>query len=197
MKKPSWLMPLDVASFLGPASVAAALTIYAILEGAEGPKGWIWLCWSVVLVFTLIWGRLVWLRKKWIDTFRWYPAYGFMVSPENFSLPNDPDFNAVVAGVIKGWKSCFPSTESIVKKEVNWVWFEKGLDESTKNLTGKKVYGFVISNTRIMHVDYNTPNDLLTSTSFEHELGHIIQGYATGSWIQSFHHAFAKKNGLK
>jgi hypothetical protein len=48
-----------------------------------------------------------------------------------------------------------------------------------------------------MAVDFDDPNQPFERTAFEHELGHVIHGFATGTWDLAEHHDFMKKKGLR
>jgi hypothetical protein len=199
MKKPSWVTLLDLASFGGISLFAAGITTYATIVGFEGPnalQGEI-LSWVVVATFFAIWGRYSWLKKKSFDEFTWYPTYGFMVHGNGYTLPTAKDFDFSVERTVRAWKLFHPAAEQVVKSEVNWVFFVKGLNENDKNPTHTKVNGYTFAQTHNMTVNFNNASDPFDQTAFEHELGHVIRGYSTGNWDMAEHHAFMAANGLR
>lgn len=199
MKKPSWFTLLDLASFGGVTLFAAGVTIYGTIVGFEGPnalQGEI-LCWVVVATFLAIWGRYSWLKKKSFDEFTWYPTYGFMVHGNGYKLPPETVFDGAVAETIAAWSIYHQTAKMIVKSDVNWVFFVKDLNESDKNPTHTKVNGYTFANTHNMTVNFNNADDPFDQTAFEHELGHVIRGYATGNWDMGEHHAFMAAHGLR
>jgi hypothetical protein len=198
-KKPQWFRPIDAVSFLIPIVGASAATIYAMAVGVEGPhaKEGIALCWVVVALFIAIWGVYSYQRKKALDQYRWYPNYGFFVHPGGYQLPPDGVFDGSVFKTIQLWSRFHPNAEQIIQQEVIWVFFKKDLDESPRNLAHMKVEGLTVAYSHVMAVDYDHPEDDFNHTAFEHELGHIIHGHATGTWDLAEHHDFAKKNGLR
>jgi hypothetical protein len=198
-KRPSWFRPLDAAAFLIPVIGITVVTIYAMTVGVEGSnaKGGLALCWVVVAGFIGIWMRLSWLRKRALEAFTWFPTYGFMVYPGGYQVPPAAVFDSSIRKTLQAWSQFHPEAETILTSKVNWVRFEKGLDESAKNPAKLKVEGYTVAVSHSMHVDYDAPDDPLEKTAFEHELGHVIHGFATNKWDMAEHHEFMKKNALK
>lgn len=199
MKKPSWFTLLDTLSFGIPLAGIIGVTIYGMVVGFEGAgaKQGITAMTAVAAVWAAIWARVCWLRKKSLDDFTWYPTYGFMVHGNGYTLPSATDFDFAVASTISAWSLYHRDAKSIVQSEVNWVFFVKDLNESDKNPTHTKVNGFTFARSHSMTVNFNDPNGDFDQTSFEHELGHVIRGYATGSWDMAEHHQFAAAHGLR
>jgi hypothetical protein len=77
------------------------------------------------------------------------------------------------------------------------VSFPQPLDENDKNRAHTKVNGFTVAASHVMAIDYDTPTDAFEKTAFEHELGHVIRGFATSNWDQVEHHAFMKQHDLR
>lgn len=198
MKKPSWFTLLDLLSFGIPTLGVIGVTVYGMIVGFEGPhalQGEI-LCWVVAASFLAIWGRYTWLKKKSFDEFTWYPTYGFMVHGNGYTLPSSIDLDILVAKTIGLWTPYHPDAQTIVKSDVNWVYFVKDLNESDTNPTHQKVNGYTFSGTHTMTVNFNNATDPFDKTSFQHELGHVIHGFATGQWDMTEHHQFMAAHGL-
>ncbi len=197
-KKPSWFRKLDFAVLVGIALALVAFTIYASAVGIEGSHATeaIIASYSVAVTFLVIFGRLCLIRKKWLDEFKWYPTYGFMVHPENYKLLDDKAFDDVVSKTISKWSVHYNNAQSVVDEEVIWVWFKKSLDENANNKANRTVNGLTISFSHTMMVDYDTPSDDINITAFAHELGHLIMGHTTHEWDLETHHKFMGDNGL-
>ncbi len=151
----------------------------------------------VGVTFATIWVRFALDRKAHLERFRWYPTYGFMVEANGYQLPDDALFDSVVARTIRAWSRFHPDAESIIKREVCWAHFHKDLDETPLNPAKQKVEGFTFVGTHVVYVDFDKPDSPLERTAFEHELGHIIRGYATRNWDMNEHHDFVHRNGLR
>lgn len=199
MKKPSWFRLWDILAFAVPIIGISAVTIYAMILGVEGAhaKQGLVLCWVVVATFIAIWARISWARKKALEEFTWYPTYGFMVHGNGYILPPEGIFDGTVFKTVQLWSKFHPNAEAIVKEEINWVFFHKDLNENDKNPAHMKVNGFTFALSHTMAVDFDNPIDALEKTAFEHELGHVIHGFATNNWDMAEHHEFMKKNGLR
>jgi hypothetical protein len=200
MKKPSWFRLVDLLTIGLGGIVSLGLLIYAAFSGVQGPHAKEGLCLTAVvgLCFIGIWLVFALQRKKWLSQFIWYPRYGFMVSPGGYLLPHDNYvLDTLIKRTIEGWTPYHPNAEAIVKSEINWVWFDKTLNETVSPMAGRLCKGFTISGTHCFMVDYDKMTDPLESTAFEHELGHVIHGNATNQWDQAEHHAFAAAHDLK
>ncbi len=199
MKKPSWFTLLDVLSFGIPLAGIVGVTIYGTVVGFEGAgaKQGAALLWTVAAVWAAIWARVCWLRKKSLDEFTWYPTYGFMVHGNGYTLPPEVKLDGAVAETIAAWSLYHQNAKTIVMSDVNWVFFVKDLNENDKNPTHTKVNGFTFARSHSMTVSFNNPVDPFEQTSFEHELGHVIRGFATGNWDMAEHHLFAASHGLR
>ena len=99
--------------------------------------------------------------------------------------------------VISKWTLTMPAANQVMCDDVNWVWFEQGPDKVIRDPSGVKVYGYTISNTRMMKVGYATPDQALGVTAFPHEVGHIIYGNITGNWDEKAEHEYIKLHGLR
>lgn len=196
MKKPSWFRLYDFVTLTFGGFLTVGLFIYALTHQAVGPAGWQYIFLATILGFFGIYARFIWARKTWLDTFRWYPTYGFMVQCENWKPYNDINFDSAVLDCAEKWSTFHPTALEIVRADVNWVWFKKDLDETPLNPAHQKVNGVTIAGSRTMYVDYDAPEDALSATAFAHELGHVIHGNATGNWDQVSHHAFMEAHGL-
>lgn len=197
--KPSYFKLWDAVTFGGPPIIVAGLTIYSMVHGAEGPKGWLALMWTVVAVMAFIYVRLVMARKKYLDRFTFIggPKYGFLVDFGDYK-PENPEKNIpdLTTHTIAGWSKLFPGAESIITKDYIWVWFQPGPITRIRGVEVKPVAGYTVVRGRDLVVGYREPNQLIGTTAFQHELGHLIQGVATGDWDEAKHHDRAKRNGL-
>ncbi len=199
MKKPSWFKVLDLVFFCIPIVGLSLATIYAMVTGVEGPHAVqaVALCWVVVAAFLGIYLRLLWMRWTTLKQYRWYPTYGFMLRQDGYQLPEEGILDGSVWKTIQVWSKHHPNAEQIVKSAVNWVSFHKDLNENDKNRARAKVKGFTVAVSHTMAIDYDSPDEPLDRTAFEHELGHIIHGFATQNWDMEQHHEFMKKHGLR
>lgn len=197
MNKPRWYQPLDLI----PIFVAAGISGYAFIHGFEAEhktQAAVMLVAVPVLICAIVllgW----WNRKKYLDSFTWYPAYGFMIDTKKggYLLPAEHEFDQFVASVIRSWMPHHPNAELIMKSRVKWLHFRKGMDEKPIKASWGLVKGITVQGGSSIYVDYNSKLDPIERTALAHELGHIIHGLATGGWDQEEHHAFAKKHGLR
>lgn len=200
-KKPHWLRLDDFLTLAGPGIGVLGLLVYCVLAGyvPGWPKGaWIGML-AVGLTFIGIWARVVFLRKKALAKYRWYPTYGFMVHDDGgkYHLPGTVLFEAAIWRTIQAWAPYYKSDVLLKGKDVFWVFFKKDLDENTNNLANMKVEGLTIARSHTMQIDYDSADQPLEKTAFEHELGHIIMGHATGNWDLKTHHDFMKLHKLR
>ena len=197
MNKPSWFQPLNLL----PAVVAAASAAYALISGieAEHPTQAKILLVAVPVVMLIITAIDAWNRKKWLDTFIWFPKYGFMIDTENegYLLPAESEFDNFVASVAESWTPFHPTADMLLRRSVKWLHFRKGMDEKPIKPSWGLVKGITVAGGSSIYVDYNSKLDPIEKTAFAHELGHVIHGLATNTWDQAEHHAFAKKNHLR
>ncbi len=196
MKKPSWFRLIDLVSITFGGLLTTGALVYALVGKAQGPAGWPWIFVATAAAFFGVYFRFAWARKKWLDTFRWYPTYGFMVQCENWESYSNFSFDSEVLPILAAWSDVHPNVMDIIKREVKWVWFKKNLNEVPLNPASRKVKGVTIAGSYTMMVDYDSPGDTLDVTAFAHELGHVIHGNATGNWNQEDHHRFMEKHGL-
>jgi hypothetical protein len=198
MKKPSWFRWIDALTFGSLGVLSTAVFLYALLAGITTPHAKQGLCLlgTVALAFIGIYAKFCWDRKKWLDGFVWYPEYGFMVKVQSYTTPTQAELNRLVKKTIVAWTP-YHSAEDIIKSKINWVWFDKGLNVTVRDFVGQLCKGYTLPFSHIMGVDYDSPLDPLESTAFEHEMGHVIRGNATGKWDGDEHHWFMKEHGLK
>lgn len=199
MQKPSWFRWIDFATLGGMSIVSLAVFIYAFTNKITTPHATEGLCLlgTVTLCFAGIYLKFTYDHKKWWGAFTWYPEYGFMINPGKYKLPDYEELNRLIKKTIDAWTPYHPTADSIVRSEVNWVWFEEDLNTKVRDVVGKLCRGYAIPFSHSMGVDFDTPDDVLESTAFEHELGHIIRGNATGNWDGGEHHKFMREHGLK
>jgi hypothetical protein len=202
MKKPSWLQPLDLIPLLIPVIAAA----YAFIHGYEAvhhTQAGVMLV-AVPVLMWLLWGRVMYYRKKFLDSCTWFPQYKFMVAPdpnlptnEQYLLPSEQEFDAAVASTVRDWVPFHPAADRLMKSGVKWLTFRRNLNEVPLTPKVGLVKGLTTGWGTEIFVDFDSRLETLERTAFEHELGHVIHGLATGGWDQEEHHAFAKKNHLR
>lgn len=178
--------------------VAAATLIYLAVVGVDGPgaKQGVALLAVVGLAFFAFWGIFAYNRKKWLDSFDWFPNYNLMIQSNGYSLPAGDEIDGVVLRTIQAWKPFHARAGELLCSDINWVYFRKDLNETALNPTKKKVNGFTVAGSHVIEVDFNNKLDSLEKTAFAHELGHVIHGLATGGWDQEEHHRFMNEHGL-
>jgi hypothetical protein len=204
MRKPMAFNWLDLLSFGGLALLmvigAVAVTALAGNGAITVDGGSVWnavvLVWVVALVSVGIYVRLILVRRSTLREYQWitHPDFvcGFMVYSKGYDLKIS-EFQSEVKKTAEGWirEVNFPSWEALGKGPI-WVRFEPW----PVNNRGVKVAGFSVANSRSMVVGFRDKDQPLENTAFAHELGHIIQGYATGVWNQAEHHQRSKDHGL-
>lgn len=199
-KKPSWFRPLDLITFVGTGIAIAGLAIYAMIAGIEGPhavQGLV-LTFVVAGLFLVFWVINAVTRKKRLDTFRWYPTYGFMVHAEDgWNLPSDKVFDELVKRTLESWTVYVAGAHAAISSDVKWVTFRKNFDETALNPAHKKVNGLTIAGSHTFGVDIDSVDHPIEKTAFAHELGHVIMGNATGNWDEVKHHQFMKEHNLQ
>lgn len=197
MNKPSWFQPLDLIPIL----VAVGSALYALIGGFEAANKT-----QATVLLILVPGLMMaivavswWQRKKYLDSFEWYPRYGFMVDNDRggYLLPTEQEFDTYVESVCRSWTPFHPSAERVMKSRVKWLRFRKGMDEKPIKPSWGLVKGITVLGGSSIYVDYDSKLDPLEKTALAHELGHVIMGLATGRWIQEEHHAFTKKHHLR
>ena len=197
MNKPSWFQPL----YLIPVFVTTAISTYALIHGFEAQHHTQATALLVLVpMLTLVAVALtMWKRKKYIDSFTWFPTYGFMVDNEKggYLLPAEQEFDLFVSSVVHSWEPFHPAAELLMKSRVKWLYFRKGMDEKPIRASWGLVEGIVVQGGSVLYVDYDTKLDPIQKTALAHELGHVIHGLATGSWDVEEHHSFMKKNHLR
>jgi hypothetical protein len=198
-KKPSWFKVTDLVFFGIPFVGTSALAIYMMVAGFEAkhPLQALILMWVVAVGFLVGYLVQVKIRRDTLARYEWYPNYGFMLRRDEYILPSHAVLDACVGRTIAAWTPYHPNAEEIVKSQVNWVSFIKDLDENDKNRAHMKVNGFTVAVSHTMAIDYDNIGDPFEKTAFEHELGHVIRGFATGNWDMEEHHAFAKAHKIK
>lgn len=197
MNKPSWFQPLDLI----PIAVAAACSTYALVHGFEA-KHHTQATVLLVLVPALILTAVLigwWNRKKYLDSFTWFPTYGFMIDNEKggYLLPAEQEFDFFITSVVRSWIPFHPAAERLLKSRVKWLHFRKGMNEQPIKASWGLVKGITVQGGSVVYVDYDSKLDPLQKTALAHELGHVIHGLATQTWDQQEHHDFMKKNHLR
>lgn len=195
-KKPHWFQTMDFLTFGLFSIIVTVLFLYTLAVATEGPTGWQYGFGATALGFWVVYIAVLRARKNFLEKFRWLPEWGLMVKKGEYS-PKDEEINQAVSDTITAWTPTFPDAKKIVQSDVIWVEFHKDLDETEKNPAKRRVEGFTIAYSYQMFVDYDDVSQPLVRTAFEHELGHIIQGHATGKWDLDSHHERSKLLKLK
>lgn len=200
LKKPNWFTWIDLLTFVGTGVVIAGIATYAAIVGVEGVhaiQGLI-LTFVVALSFIAFFAVHAYDRKKWLDTFIWYPKYGFMVHAEDgWRAPDEKTFDDEVETTIEAWAPLVQDARSVVMSDIKWVTFRKNFDETDRNPAKKKVNGVTIAGSHTFGVDIDSVDDNIKKTAFSHELGHVILGNSTHNWDEEFHHKYMKEHGLR
>lgn len=187
----------DLLTIGGGSLVSLGLFIYALLAGVTPPHAKEGLCLlaAVGLAFTAIYLRYLFERKAWLAEFTWCPKYGFMIHSNGYNLPPVPEVEHVIQNTVDAWTR-YHAASRLLLQGVNWVYFDKTLNEKMPPMSYSKCKGYTISGSHYMVVDYDLSSDPLERTAFAHEIGHVIRGNATGQWDQAEHHKFAADHGL-
>lgn len=198
MKKPAWFRVLDLVTLGLGGLVSLGLLVYALIAGVQGPhaKEGLYLLATVGFCFTGVWAKFAYDRKRWLANFTWYPTYGVMINAGGYLLPGPLVIDGLIKKTIEAWLPYHPKAMELLAANVIWVWFDKTLDETPNNLTGRLCNGFAISGAQCVLIDYDSATDDITRTGFAHELGHLIRGNATGQWSQTEHHKFMADHSL-
>jgi hypothetical protein len=98
--------------------------------------------------------------------------------------------------IIDRWKAYYPNAEEVMKKDINWILFDKNMNDKLVYNVNRKVYGITFLGTRTMYVLFEKVNDKIEDLAFAHEAGHVIRGQATGRFNGDEDHAFFEKYGL-
>ncbi len=195
MNKPSWFQPLDLIPLLF--AVGCAVYAFAVGYDAKHHAEAGALLIVVPTLMWLIWGYGMWRRKKFLDSCVWYPTYKIMLQPEGWLPPAEEELDNFVTSVVRAWTTHYPTANRILRSRVKWVYMRKNMDEKPIKPSWGLAKGITIAGGSVLYVDYNTKLDTIEKTALAHELGHVIQGLATGVWDQAAHHAFSKKNHLR
>lgn len=197
-KKPSWFLLKDLFALAGPGVATLGLGLYGLSSGFIATEATVMLA-VVGLAFIGIWIRILFNRKQTLSEYHWYPTYGFMVHDDGgkYHLPGTVLFEASVWRTIQAWAPYYNADFLVKGSDIIWVYFKKDLDENDKNPANKKVNGVTIGYSHTTEVDYDSADQPLERTAFEHELGHLIMGWGSGSWDEEVHHDFMKKHGLR
>lgn len=178
--------------------------IYGLMHGVHGSSSavaqWPYLMSVTGLAFFFIYWRVIVIRQREIAGFILIgtPRYGFAV---NFGLFPSAGLDQLIPSIVMRLASkwggvpesqfSLRTVDAALTKDLIWVWFKPG-DVDLPH-TASKVAGYTVY--RQMVVGYKK-GATIEQTSFEHELGHVIQGEVTNVWDQAIHHARSKKYGL-
>lgn len=155
----------------------------------------------VTTAFIGIYAALLYLRWKALKPFIYYTAsnYAFMIDPGKYKgAVSTNELIRLTDLALDKWGAVFDRGKVLdaANGALFWIWFEP--HPITQFRGSKKKYaGYTINGTRKMHVAYRTVDAPLDSTAYRHELGHVIQGFVTGSWSEKEHHERAAKYGLR
>lgn len=209
-KKPSWFRVKDLLTMILPIilSVIGTIVIFSAgtLESVDGSPistGEVRALMVVVTVaFIGIYAALLFLRWKALQPFTYYSGenYAFMVDKGKYTsadLTKDELFRLTDLALDE-WGAVFTRSKTLKVADgaLFWVWFEPYPITQVRG-SDKKVAGYTILGTRKMHVAYRTKDAPLDSTAYRHEVGHVIQGFVTGSWSEKEHHERSAKYGIR
>ena len=194
MKKPSAFKVLDLLTFGLPAAGVSTLAAWTSTLDVSGQAKAI--TWACAAGFVFIYAMLVYSRHRALKRFTWLPKHGLMVDKDQWGgyLSGMDD---VVEKVADQWsKAEGYDGLKIIHGNVIWIHFRPGPITRVRGQDVKPVAGYVIPRGYDMVVGYTGRGQPLERTAFEHELGHLVQGHATGSWDEAEHHERSKRRGL-
>lgn len=194
MKKPSVFRIDDLLSFglISVAAISVAIFLQPTNAGAEAKA----LVWVVSLVFLGIYVRVVHLRAMSLKNFEWFPKFGIMVDKDEWE-GDIAGLDDLVKSVAEKWeKTLGYDSFKILQDEVVWVYFKPEPITRIRNKIVSPKSGYMVARGYDLVIGYKEKNSALESTAFAHELGHLIQGHATGEWDETTHHERAKTHGL-
>lgn len=194
MKKPSAFQILDFLSFglVAIFSIAAAVFVISSDVVIEA-KLLTSLC---ALVFLGIYLRIIHLRHLSLSKFEWFPQFGFMVDKDVWSGSLD-GMDEIIRSTVEGWKKAEGyDAYGVVEDKVVWVFFKPAPITRIRNRIVDPKNGYTVARGYDLVIGFKETDKTLQTTSFAHELGHLIQGHATGNWDEATHHERAKKHNL-
>lgn len=197
---PGSLVPLSFAAtlwvcFADIDSATPGQTLPTGVFGAQGLMGF------VTLVLAGVYGRLLWLRYQALKPFIFIqgPFYSIMLDPGRYRGSLEPH---LVIGqfhtAFDVWQKAFPWSQirDFADNALFWVWL-RPLPIECNWGSREAVNGYTIVRSRKMVIGYKHAKEPLAETALQHEIGHILQGELTGSWMMSEHHDKAKALGIR
>lgn len=195
-RKPHWFTSRDL---LFPGSfvpLTLGLWVWASGGPLEVPAA------ALVLVAMVAYLRVLRKRYSLLAGFTYVrgPFYSLMVHPGSYAGSLDPD---VLIGqfsiAFDQWQKAFTWSKirSFGDNALFWIWFKPNSAGSCCAGERMSVPGFSAPRSRKLVVGYRRSSEPLHQTTLQHELGHVIQGALTGSWMVLGHHDRAQRLNLR
>lgn len=206
------IFKISDTAFIGFILLSLTLTIYIFLAGdaltagdgsplPTGVFGVHGLMVTLTLATVVVYAGLLWSRHRFLSKFEFYqgPGFALMVHPGDYETAlNGNEVIRLAQTAFQEWGTVLG--EEAVNRFTNgslfWVWFLPWPIEQVRG-TDLKVAGRTIVGSKMMQVSYRTPTVALDTTAFRHEIGHVVQGFVTGSWDESEHHERARQHNLR
>lgn len=205
-RKPHWFRARD-AFIAGTLLAVSGMSMFctALPAAADALGRWVIVV-RVGIVATFLLAaaahaRTLWQRRQILEPFIYIagPFYAVMVHPGSYgetltpSLVTGQFFNAFAA-----WQQAFGWTRvrDFANGALFWVWFKPNLAGTCGHGSKMLLPGLSVARMHKIVVSYRRSNETLDQTTFQHELGHVIQGGLTGSWSIEAHHDRAAHFGL-
>jgi len=203
--KPSCFKILDALVLAVPGLIISVCGIF--LHGRMGSTLMI----VTGLCFLAIWGRLVWLRKAFINSYTIATKYKVLIKTNGYHISR-LRAECAIGGLLELYMKTWSDARKVLMSNYTWVEFVPGAIE-TKGIPGFGKYVLVAGFVRVggrevtvgyfNKVKYPDPYVDLNETAFSHELGHIILGGVLKNddgtlipWNEEVHHKVMKERGL-
>lgn len=183
---------LDLATF---GLAALIITVFAIfVQTTKQRMDAYGLMWATAGCFWAIYGAVVYLRWKFIQSYPIFLTGGILVNPDKYET-SDKVLGKEVQRVLALYEPFVPRAAALIADTNVWFTFRPGPFPHPQILNAK-VAGFVTVGGESGQIGYTAVDQPIEKTAFAHELGHVILGRAWDDWDEEKHHAFMKKNGL-
>ena len=206
MSKPRLLHPLDAILLAVPGLSLLTLGGFALKHHLTGALGAI----LVGVGLLVAWLRLALLRKRLVESYPIVTKYRVLIKHNGYHITRAQAEDAI-ARMLKQYTLHWLDAERVLTQEFTWVEFVPGVVEEVAGGKPMKVAGVLRVGGRHVrvgfHNDQKEPDNTVSlhSTTFTHELGHIILGGVLGSdpstnlvdpWDEKLHHSIMSKFGL-
>lgn len=153
----------------------------------------------VTVVFLGFYAWILWQRHVMLESFAYIrgPTYAIMFHRGSYPRMLDPE---LILDQFKAtfyhWQVTFSPERlrSFTEDALFWVWLQPH-PVSCGSGSKQIIPGYPTSRSRKIVVGYGKTSESLEAT-LRHELGHLLQGALTGSWMTTGHHERAKKYDL-